>query len=358
MQILSHLQFFGKPSFLDKLLFTKHLSIMLKSGITIADALDTLRQQTKSQTFKNILSKVLKNVNNGTSLADALNRFPDTFDHFYTSLIELGEESGTLEQNLAFLSEQLAKEYSLRKKIQGALMYPAIVFVTIIVVGFSMSIFVLPKLVDLFTALDVTLPLTTRILLFVANLMKYHGFLVFGIFFGLISLFRLLISLPSIKPYWHRFLLSLPIVGPFIQNAQLALLCRNLGVMLKSGLPIRKALDVQYAITTNLVFKKYVDEIKQAVNKGKDIEQELATGEFSRISPIATKMIGVGETTGKLDEVLLYLGDFFDDEVDNAAKNLSVVLEPIILLVIGLVVGFVALAIISPIYQLTGSIHR
>lgn len=358
MKNLGSLELFAKTSFLDKLLFTKHLSIMLKSGIPVAEAIATLVVQTKSTTFKKVLNDILKQIKNGESLASALKKHPKTFDHFYISLIDVGEESGTLEKNLIFLTDHLTRSYALQKKIKGALLYPAIVVTTITVVGIGMSIFVLPKLTDLFSTLDVKLPLTTQILLFFANLMKNHGILVIATLLGGILLFRLMINLPSIKPYWHKVVLSVPVFGQFYQNEQLAAFCRNLGIMLKSGLPIRKALDVQYEATTNLVFKKYIADIKKAISKGSAIEQELARGNFSKISPITAKMIGVGEKTGKLDEVFLYLGEFYEDEVDNAAKNLSVVLEPIILLIVGLLVGFVAIAIMSPIYQLSGSIKR
>lgn len=349
---------FTQVGFVDKLLFTKHLSIMVKSGITIPEALDTLISQTKSHTFRTILSDVLKDIKNGQSLAKSLKKHPEAFDQFYTSFIEISEESGTLEENLNFLALQLSKEYGLRKKIQGALMYPAIVLTAITVVGAGMSIFVLPKLVDLFTSLEVELPWTTQVLLFVANSMKSYGVFIIGGFFGLLLLFRYCITLPNVKPHWHRFILSLPVLGPFLQNEQMASLCRNLGIMIKSGLSIKRALGVQYEVTTNSVYKTYVYKIQKSVERGKGIEEEILLEHFTKISPIATKMIGVGEKTGKLDEVLLYLGDFFEEEVDNTAKNFSTILEPIILLIIGLVVAFVALAIISPIYQITGSVRR
>lgn len=351
-------EFFSRVSFVDKLLFTKHLSVMLKSGVPLADALDTLSKQTRSSALKKVIDKLLSDVRNGQSLGIALKKHPKTFDLFYISLIDIGEESGTLEGNLDYLVSHLSKTYALRKKIQGALMYPMIVLIALVIVGGGISLFVLPKLVDLFSSFKADLPVTTRILLFIANSMKNYGFFIIG---GLIAfgvLIRFLIQLPLIQPIWHKSLLRLPIAGPFIQNAQLASLTRNLGVMLKSGLPIKSALEIQYKITSNLVFKHYIAEILAAIEKGKNIADELNTGRFPYMSPIVIRMIGVGEKTGKLDEILLYLGDFFEDEVDDAAKNLSTVLEPIILLVVGLIVGFVALAIISPIYQITGSIRQ
>lgn len=347
----------GNVSFVEKLLFTKHLLVMSKSGITISDAIEAIASQTKSAKFRKVLESVGRDIRNGQTLAKSLAKHPKIFDQFFCSLVEIGEESGTLDTSLDYLSKQQTQEFTLRKKIQGALLYPAIVIVSIIVVGIGMSLFVLPKLVDLFSSLDVKLPITTQILLFFANLMKEKGFFIVAAFIAGGVIFRIFISLSIVRPIWDRIVLSLPIFGQLSQNRELSLLCRNLGIMLKSGLPITKALSIEYEASGNYVFKNYVKRMQRSVDKGKEIAAELSLGHYSKFSPIAIKMIGVGEKTGQLDESFLYLSDFFDEEVDNIAKNLSVVLEPIILLVIGLVVGFVALAIISPIYELTGSIR-
>lgn len=354
----TNISLFSRVSFLDRLLFTKHLSIMLTSGITIAEALEALAAQTKSAVFNKVLTDILKKVENGESLSKALAAHPKVFNTFYISIIEVGEEAGELEKNLEFLAGQLEKDYALRKKIQGAMLYPAIVLSTSTVIGVGLSLFVMPKLIDLFQSLDVKLPVTTQILLFFANTMKNYGILVVAGFFGVLFLFKLLTQLPAVKPLWHRFLLIIPIIGPFIEYSALSEMFRNLGIMIKSGLSITRALDIQHEVTENLVFKEYIKVLQKEVQKGKGIEEELETKHFSKIPALATKMIGVGEKTGKLDETLIYLGNFYDDEVDNIAKNLSTTLEPILLLGIGLIVAFVALAIISPIYQLTGSIKR
>lgn len=351
-------QILSKVSFTDKLLFTKHMSIMIKSGITVSDAIDTLALQTKSNKFNQVLTQVAKDIKNGQTLAKSFLKHPKIFDNLYVSLIDVGEKSGTLEESLNYLANQLSKEYSLHKKIQGALLYPEIVIVATSLIGFGMSLFVLPKLTDLFTSLGVKLPLTTQILLFFANLMKNHGGVITIALIVIIVLSKILVILPSVRAKWDRIVLSIPIFGELLQNQQLASICRNLGVMLKSGLPITQSLSIQQTATGNYVFKDYIKCLQKSVDKGKEIGKELDTGAYSKFSPIAIKMIEVGEKTGKLDEVFVYLGDFFEEEVDNIAKNLSVVLEPIILLVIGLVVGFVALAIISPIYDLTGAIKR
>ncbi len=358
IDLASIMRFFSKVTFLDKLLFTKHLSIMIKSGITIVEALEILSSQTKSPAFRAILEDLVSDIKNGKSLAKALEKHPKAFDTFYTSIIEIGETSGTLDQSLLYLSEQLAKDYTFRKKIQGAMLYPMIVFTAASIVGIGVSLFVLPQLLDLFSGYEIELPLSTQILIFIAKAMESYGILIF-IYIGILLVgFRILLTFDVIKPYWHQILLVLPIFGKILQNSELTSFCRNLGIMLKSGLPITKALAIEEKITTNLVFKKYLTDMLRAVDKGTLLSAELESGKYKKIPLIATKMIAVGEKTGKLEETFLYLGDFFEDEVDDATRNISTIIEPIMLLIIGLIVAFVALSIISPIYELTSSIKR
>ncbi len=354
----TEITFFDRVTFLDKLLFTKHLAVMIKSGIPLGEAVETIASQTKNSAFRGMLLKILSRINNGQALAHALVKFPKIFDPFYINLIKIGEESGTLENNLEYLATQLKKNYDFQKKMQGALLYPEIVLMICFISGGSIALFVLPKLVDLFASLDAKLPLSTQILLFLANLMKTQGHVIVMGFVLFFLLFRAIIAIPRVKYYWHLFLLKLPVIGVFSQQIQLSYFCRNMGLMLKSGLPITTALVAQEGATTNLVFKKYVQLLSFTVEKGKTIADALSTKEFPHIPLLVGKMIGVGEKTGKLDESLLYLGDFYADEVESNSRNLSTVLEPVMLIVIGIVVAFVAFSIITPIYELTGSIHN
>jgi len=188
--------------------------------------------------------------------------------------------------------------------------------------------------------------------------MRDYGILIVIVFIAFIFFMRFFISLPRIRPVWDMFMLSFPISGIIIQNTELALFCRSLGLMIKSGLPITSALEIEVNITRNTVYKKYITQILNAVTKGKSFSEELDKGNYRKIPIIATKMIAVGEQTGKLDETLLYLGDFFEEAVDQATSNITTILEPAMLLIIGIIVAFVAFSIISPIYQLTGSIKQ
>lgn len=355
---MKDIQIFSKVPFLDKLLFTKHLATMVKAGIPIAEALATLVDQTKSKVFKKVLAGVLADVENGQSLAKSLEKFPKVFDRFYTSLIEIGEESGTLEENLDFLAKQLAKNYALRKKIQAAMLYPGLVFTATFIMGGFIALFVLPKLVDFFSAFEIELPITTKILLFFANTMKNYGVLIFAGLVLFLFVSSLILHLPKVKPWWHKVILKFPLFGEMLAYGQLARFARNLGTLIKSGVPVTKSLETTAATLNNLKFQTDLEEINQYLTKGKNIGDALDNKKYAEFPPLVSKMVSVGEKTGKLEDTLLYLGDFYEDEIDNISKNLTTILEPVLLISIGLVVGFVALAIISPIYELTGSIRR
>lgn len=347
-----------RVSFVDKLMFTKHLSIMIKSGVPISEALETLAGNTKSSYFKEILINTLKSVENGKPLYKSLEKYPKVFDGFFVNLIKISEESGTLEENLDFLSKQLEKDYMLRKKIQGALFYPAIILSAGLGIGGFISFFILPKLVDFFGSLDVELPFATRILLGFANLMKNQGIYIVGGAVLFFIAFNFLIKLPGIKPIWHKVLLHIPLFGKMVIYGQISRFCRNFGTMLKSGIPAPLGLETSAKTLSNVVLEGYFLSIQSSLVKGKSIGVALDEGHFPEIPTIITHMVKVAEKTGNLEEVLIYLSEFYESEIDSITKNLTTVLEPILLVIIGAGVAFVALAIIGPIYKLTGSVQR
>ena len=357
MKLSEQFTLFNSVSHQDRLLFTKHLATMMKAGIPISEALETLVDQSRNLYFRKVINQVFEDVKNGKNLATSFGKFPRIFDGFYISLIEVGESSGTLGENLEFLAKQLAKDYSLRKKVQAAFTYPAIVFISTIFLGGFLSLYILPKLVDFFKSFDIELPLSTKILIFFAELMKNYGIVIFAGIFVLILLLRMISQTAKVKPIWHAIILKLPLMGKLSAYGQLARFCRNLGTLITSGVPITKSLEITANTLSNLHFKNDVISISKSLTKGKNIGETMRKG-FPEFPPLVSRMISVGEKTGKLDETLLYLGDFFEDEVDDISKNLSTILEPALLIIIGLVVGFVAISIISPIYQLTGSIRR
>lgn len=349
---------FNHVTSLEKLLFTKHLAIMLGSGITLEEALQDLANQKKQTTLTTTVHAILADIENGTSLAGALKKYPKIFDALYISLIQLGETAGTLQEDLQFLAKQIEKDRALTSKIQSASLYPLIILSLAVIIGSGVTFFVLPQLVNIFQSLDVTLPLSTRILLFIGDTARNKGIYILLGVVGLAIITKALFRISIFRETWDRLSLNLPILGSFLRNAELSALFRNTGLTLHRGLPLLETLKIQETITNNSVFKYYLIRLRSAVERGEPLSQELEKGRLRHFPSIVAKMVRVGEKTGTLDETLLYLGNYFDDELNTLAKDFPVKLEPIMLIGIGLVVAFVALAIISPIYGITAGIKH
>jgi len=342
----------------EKLLFTKHLATLLRGGIPLVEGLRSLAETGARSGMKRILRSVIADIENGQTLSFAFEKFPKTFDVFYRSLVEIGEASGTLKESLGFLAVQIEKSHALKRKIVGVLLYPGFILGAAGLVGGLISVFVLPKLVPLFASFEADLPLATRILLSFAKTMREDGMLIAGgILIGLIG-FSILVSLPFAKPLWQEFLLRLPLWGSFSKRMVLAAFCRDMALMLGRGIPLSRALSIEQSVTGNSVFRRYIERLETAISRGGTLEEELVSGKYHHIPSLAGKMIGVGERTGKLDESFQELAGFFEEEADVSAKNFAIALEPTLILLVGGLVAFVALAIITPLYTLTGSIHR
>lgn len=347
---------FGRVSSLERVLLTKHLSVMLKSGLTLVEALDVSGEQAGGK-LERVLGQVKAAVEGGSSFNEALAKFPRVFPAIYVSTVRVGEASGTLAENLNHLAQQLEKDYELVRKVRGAMIYPGIVLAATFLLGSGIAVFLLPKLAKLFSAFSSTLPLSTRILLAVATFFEKSGVIfIVAVVVAIVGLRFLLRSRP-VRPIWHRFLLGLPLAGRVIQNVNLARFAWTLGTLLKSGVAITEAVAIVSTSLDNEVYRRSLTRVGKAIERGTTLAAVL-TAEGKLYPKIADRMVNVGEKTGQLDEVLLYLAQFYEADLDHETKNLATTLEPILLLVIGLVVGFVAISIITPIYQLTGSLGR
>lgn len=345
---------FFRVSVLEKALFAKHLSVMLQAGLTLPDALEVSYEQAKGK-FKRILNKVRQDVSKGQPLADAISNFPDVFNFLFVSMVKTGEISGTLDANLKNLADQLEKDLNLRRKVSAAMTYPIFVLSAAIILGFGMAIYVLPKMTNLFKSLDTELPPTTKALIAIADIFQNYGaFIVLGTIVFIIF-FLWLVRKNFVHPITHAIILKIPLVSKISHNINLARFNRNLGLLLESGLTIDKALEITRDSLSNYYYKQKVDDALKVVMQGKPLTDALAESE-DLFPAIATKMINVGEKTGSLESNLSYLAEYYEAEVDNLTKNLATILEPVLLLIIGFFVAGLALAVISPIYQITSGI--
>lgn len=353
---------FSGVSLLDKLLLVKHLGTMLKSGISLNEALAVIAEQATAKKFRRIITNVLEQVKAGQTLAGALAKHPRAFDPLFVNIIKVGEQSGTLEENLGYLTSELEDRLDLQQKIKAASFYPAIVLLATFGLGFVLAYFVLPKISRLFKTLNFPLPMSTKILLWLAEILDKYGVYIFlGIIFGLIF-FRFLFTRKFFKPLGHWLLLKLPIVGNIVINYNLALISRTLGVLLRSGLTIDQAISATAATSRNVIYQRRLQQSLLQIQKGKRFSDILAGFKESKRLPLfpllTIKMISIGERSGRLSESLSYLAEYFEKEVDNLTKNLAIVLEPILLIFVGLIIGFVAVSVITPIYQVTGKFRK
>lgn len=350
--------FTGSASHVEKVLFTKQLAVMLRAGLTLFDALRILSEQGGSRRLRIVANRLRERVERGDRLADALAGFPKVFTPFYVNVVRSAELSGTLEENLDHLAAQFTKEHELRKKVQNALLYPSIVLVAALFIGFFFASYVLPQVAGLFKQLKgVELPLVTRILLAVSEFTRKHTFLSFVGTFGTIGFLLWFVRRKFLAPFTHAIILKLPVVGKISTDVNMARFSLVFGTLMKSGVDIVRALEVTASVIDNYYYRKAVLRMVGDVQRGGALSDSL--GKATDLFPgVASRMIAVGEGSGKLEEVLGYLRDFYELEVDTTMKNLSTVLEPLLLLFIGAIALAMAFAILIPIYNFIAAIRK
>lgn len=348
--------YFGRVNLTQKALFTRHLAMMLKSGLTITEAL-SISQDSSTGKLRKITKSILKTVRAGSSFAEALKRWPRVFSGFFIGAVYAGEISGTLVENLENVALEFEKESELNSKIKRALFYPGLILGAAFFLGLGLAFFVLPQIIPLFEGLKTKLPLSTRILIWFSHFIKENGvYLLVGIFGGILSLGWFL-KRKFLKPLTHWLILKVPILKEVSRNLNLSRFSRTLAMLLKSGVNIDQALDITSETLTNWHFVKAVRKVSQDVMKGQKLSENLAR--FDKLFPIILiRMVKVGEESGRFEETLFYLADFYERKIDGATKTISVVLEPILLFCIGLVVLFLALSIMTPIYNISGAVGR
>ncbi len=346
---------FGRVSVAEQIILTKNLSGMLKAGLSLARALSVLEKQTKNPTLNKILISVSADINSGESLSSGLSKFPDTFSRLFISMTKAGEESGNLAGALSDIGINLEKSHSLNKKIRGALIYPGVILSAMIVIGVLMFAFVVPTLAGTFKELGVTLPTSTRILIFLGNFFSNNLILTFVIIIiAALGMYFLLRAKFTAK-YFDYIIVRLPIIGNLAKEINTARTTRTMSSLLLAGVSITHAVEITIDVVQNIYYKKVLDEAKTAIEKGVPFSKIFE--ENSKLYPVMmSEMIQVGEETGKLSDMLLQIALFYENEIENKTKNLSVIIEPVLMVVIGAAVGFFAISMISPLYSILGSI--
>lgn len=342
----------NRVSFSEVVILTRQLATMVSSGLVLSEAVDILEEQQTNKTLKKALDDISQDIKGGLTLAQAFSKYPDIFPHLYVNLVKAGEASGKLDSVLLQMADGLEKQREFQAKIKGAMIYPAVVLTMMVVVIIIMMLFVIPKLVTLYQQSTIELPLPTKILIATSNLFVNFWWL------GLIILIGGYIGIDRWKQtpegdlFFGKLILKIPIVGTIVTNVTLTNFNRTFGLLTAAGIPLLDSIGIVSDLTDNPVFKNALKDSYSGVEKGLPFSSLLTANIFPKI---ISQMVRVGEETGKVDEIFFKLADYFESESDHMVKNLTVAIEPIVLIILGIGVAFLVISIILPIYKLTTS---
>lgn len=347
---------FELPAFLDgvkmheKIIFARNLGGMIDAGLALSRALQVMERQTKKKKLKHIFSELNRFVSEGKSFHEALAQFPDVFGSLFVSMVKAGEESGNMASSLRQIAEQLDKTYVLQKKVKGAMVYPGVIISLMIVIGILMLTFVVPRLVDTFAELNSELPTSTKFVIWLSNIFQHHYLLALLVIGGLVAGFYYGIRTPAGKKGLDYVVLRIPVIGLIIKETNSARTARTLSSLLSSGVDLVLAIRITGEVIQNSFYKKVLEDASLRVEKGKPLSGVFLENE--NLYPIFVgEMASVGEETGELSKMFSGVADFYEQEVEQKTKDMSTIIEPMLMIVIGVGVGFFAISMISPMYS-------
>ncbi len=349
LQKLNEINIGGVPM-KDKVVFMRQLATMISAGLPLSQALEILEAQATNPLFKKVLSNVSDNVQGGLSLAKSFRKEDDIFDDIVINLLEAGEESGHLEEVLQKVATQLEDSKRLNEKIRSAFTYPAVIAVVVVAVVAIMMLFLVPAMETIYADFDAELPWVTRFVISISNFMVSFWWLILIIVIITVVSLKYYADSPKGKERIHYILLKIPVFGALATKIQLTQFNRTLGLLLSSGLSIVESLKLTAGALGNVHFKKAVMETKAEVEKGVPMATPLSRSEFFPL--IVSQMVAVGEESGQIDMVLGKMAQYYNEEVETMAANLTTLLEPFILIIVGIVVGIIALAVYMPMFTL------
>ena len=339
----------------EKMIFARNLSIMFASGLPVSKAINNLALQTKSKIFRKILLDIFDEIQGGKSLSEGLAKYPNIFGELFINMVSVGEVSGNLDEVLKIIAIQLEKEHSLKSKVKGAMVYPAVILVVMFVIGIIMLTTVLPKLMAVFKDMNAELPATTQFIIAISDALRNHGLLVGTGFVILIIFLQYFLRQKSGKIVLSWVALKFPAASPLVKQMNCARFARIYSSLLRSGVGAVDALKIISHTLTNYYYQKALSDSVNDIQKGVSLSKVLA--ERGDIFPVlVSQIVQVGEETGKTEEVLLQLAEFYEEEVDQITKNLSAIIEPLLMVIIGSAVGFFAVAMLQPMYSMMDSI--
>jgi len=334
----------------DLAVFTRQFSTMINSGLPLVQCLDILAKQAEKDNFRKVITQIMRDVEAGSTLADALGRHPGVFSELYVNMVEAGEAGGVLDVILGRLATYLEKMNALKRKIKAAMTYPGVIFAVTIAASSFMLIFIIPTFAKLYADFGGELPGLTRFVMSLSTILRTRWYLIFGALLGAFLAFRRYYNTKEGRAAIDRLLLRIPVIGPVLLKASIARFTRTLGTLVSSGVPILEGLEITANAAGNVVVKKAVMKTRASISTGQTIAAPLRESEV--FPPMVVQMISVGEETGALDEMLAKVADFYDEEVDTAVESLASVIEPLMIVVMGGIVGVMLVSMYLPIFKL------
>jgi len=337
--------------------FSRQFATMINAGLAMVRCLDILSEQTEDKKLQSTLVQVRRDVEGGATLSNALGKHPQVFSTLYVSMVKAGEMGGVLDEVLERLASFMEKDFSLKKKVKSALTYPVVILVMAVFIVIFLVLYILPTFVSLFENMNIPLPLPTKILIFVTKgatnpvVIIPTGILMVLAVIGV----QRFISTPFGKKQYDLLKLNVPVFGLLNKKVAISRFCRTLGTLLSSGVPIMQALEIVGKASGNEIIAMTVTKIRESIREGESIASPL--GSSGMFPPMVTQMVAVGEETGNLDAMLSKISDFYDTEVEYLLSSLTSMLEPIMIVGMGSVVGFIVIAVFLPLYNLIGQLH-
>ncbi len=327
---------------------------MLEAKVPPVESLRTLVTQTKNSEFREKILKVTEEIESGTTMSKAFSLYPKLFSSFYVAMLRSGEATGELATSLVYIADHLEREYNLLSKVRGAMIYPFFILFVLVGVFAAMMIFVVPNLVGVLEASGQELPMLTKATIAISDFLRFRGWIVLIALFGLLSSVRWYIKTEEGKKNLDEISLKIPIIGGFLKKVYLSRLAENLSTLITGGLPIMGALDVTKEVVGNSVYKKIITEVEEKISKGETMSSVFV--KYPKlIPPFFSQMTGIGEKTGQLDKTLMNIVAFYQKEVERGTENILSIMEPILILTLGLMVALLMAAIVMPLYQAAGA---
>lgn len=346
--------FSARVALKDKIIFTQQLAMMMKSGLPLIDSFVALQEQTENKYFSQVIGALDQEVKGGKTLSSAMTKYPNIFSKFYVSIVSSGEKSGKLDEVLERLADELEKDYDLITKVKAAVTYPILIIVALVGIIILMLLFVVPELKKIFLDMGVELPLMTKLLLGLSDLLRDYWYIFLIATIGLAVGLRWMAKTEKGGLAWDKFKLRIPLIGKLIKKIYMTRFCRTTGTLVAAGLPILNIISTTAEVMGNRVFRNALQEVSKDVESG--ITLSVALKDQKIFPAMIYHLISVGEKSGKLDYILLSMANFFDREIETTTANLANLVEPILIIIVGTGVGLVVASVIMPIYSLVNVI--